>query len=206
MTTSHKWTAVIAVVLAAASFLAIRAYMAEHDARNKAEVITQQANTVIAAKQDDTKKVLADMQTQLTQLAQLKAKTVTTTQIVRELPTVMPLPAGDPVVHEVTAAQAAETANLPDAPKAGDLVIPAASAKDFFDAQVTCKQNAVQLNACTQVRADDEAIIAQQKNIITADETALKGGTFWHRVWHDAKLIGISAGVGVGVGYAVTHH
>ncbi len=207
MTTSHKWTAAIAVVLAAAAFLSVRAWLAERDARTKAETITQQANTVIAAKQDDTKAVVAAMQTQLDRLVQLKTRTVTTTQIVRELPAVMSLPTGDAAIHEVTPEQANELASLPDAPvKSGDLVIPAASAKDFFDAQVTCKENSVSLDACNKVNANNTAIIAQQKLVIDADETALKGGTFWQRVGHDAKIIGIGVGVGVAVGVVATHH
>ena len=50
---------------------------------------------------------------------------------------------------------------------------------------------------------DSQTEVTQAKKEADAYKTALKGGTFWHRFEHDALLIGVSAGVGVGVGYAV---
>lgn len=206
MTTSHKWTAVVAVILLAASILAGRAWLAERDARTVADTTTKVANTTIADVQEKQREQVAVLQMQLDTLTEIQAKAVTPTQIVKYLPQVMPLPVADAPIREVTQAEAAETAALPDAPKAGDLVIPAASAKDFFDTQVTCKANALKLDSCTQTVANDAEIVKQKDIIIAADQTALKGGTFWHRFAHDAKIFGISAGVGIGIGYVAAHH
>lgn len=206
MTTSHKWTTVIAVIVAAGLVIAVHSWLQERDAKTVAETVTKQANTQIADIQQKQTDQLAVLAMQLDTLQDIKSKAVTTTQIIKYLPQVMPLPAADPVLHEVTPAEAAHTATLPDAPKAGDIIIPAATTKDFFAAQVTCKENALQLDSCKLTVANQTDIMAQKDIIIKADQTALKGGTFWHRFAHDAKIIGISAGVGVGVGYVATHH
>jgi hypothetical protein len=65
---------------------------------------------------------------------------------------------------------------------------------------IGCQEKAAKLTACNATAVDSatelKAVTAQRDDY----KTALKGGTFWRRVRHDALLIGISGGVGYAAG------
>lgn len=153
----------------------------------------------IAAIEGDRKNEQQALQATLAAIAQTKKETITPAQVIRELPQVISLPA--PIIQQsqpvVPPATRGDT-GLPEKPSPIVGVIPQEDFKPLFDRLADCK-------ACdAQVALDKEAI--QQ---VTAERDAAvmaaKGGSFWHRVKHDAKVIGVTLVIGAAVGYAAHH-
>lgn len=190
MTTAHKVTVALCVVLAVLLGCAGYAYvqdkiaLARHDEQTKANA------GELKGLQDANKAVAAQMEVVVSTLGDLKRSTRTTTQIVQAAPQVITLPAA---VKEVTKAEAAVSGS---GVKEGDLVIPAESAKAWFDAQVDCKANAVRLDACGKTHVNDVAALAVKDKQIAEDAVVIKGGTKWQRFRAAAKWAAVGAGVG----------
>ena len=82
------------------------------------------------------------------------------------------------------------------APQQSDATIPAVDLKPLFDRLSDCK-------ACDAKVTEQGSEIAQlTKERDDAVKTA-KGGSFWHRLKHDAKVIAIGGAVGFTVGLLV---
>jgi hypothetical protein len=204
MTTAHKVTAALASILFVLCIIIGYNAIKEHDGKVRAEADVKQADAVFKQSEQKELENQEERYKDDQALEAVKKQTVTTTQIVREVPKYITLPAAP--IREVTAAdvasQTAAQQALPDAPKTGDLIIPAASAKAFFDAQVTCKENETNLNSCTVSVSNYKDELTAKDAEIKALNIQVKGGTKWHRVLHDAKVIGIAGAIGVGLGYA----
>lgn len=200
MTTAHKITTALASLLFVLVVLVGYGLIKEHDNKIRAEAATTVAEGELQknAQSELLNEEARDKEVQA--LQDVKQKTVTTTQIVHDVPQYITLPQP---IHEVTPAEAAANSAIPDAPKAGDLVIPAISAKSFFDAQVDCKIATTTLSSCQQTTANLTSDKQIQATEIKALQTQIKGGTKWQRTLTAAKWIGIGAGAGIVTGYVL---
>lgn len=186
------------IIVALAGLLAALALMATYGYIREREALIARDAEVAVYKQDIAKlraaNVLIDKQTS-EQVAVHEAKRATVqtpAQVIASLPDYLPLP--EPV-HE---------AKQGEVPKTGDVVVPAASVKPLFDAQVICRENVLKLDACNAKLANDEQVIAEKDKIISSDEMALKGGTRWQRVKTAGKWLMFGAAAGA-VTVAVLH-
>lgn len=200
MTNAHKITLTLALCLAALLIVVGYGYMQEHEGR--IVIDAQQKADAAAAKviQDQESKNTAQLAAVLATLANMKQTIQTPAQIVQALPQVIqvPMPIREVTPEQAKAADAAP--ELPDAPKlsAGDLIIPQADAKAFFDAQVDCKANVAKLSSCQQTVNNQIATMTLDRVEISQLTTALKGGTKWYRTKAFFKAAGIGAAVGAG--------
>lgn len=127
---------------------------------------------------------------------EIKRQVKTPRQIVQALPKVVDLPTS---IVEVTSEQVKANSELPHTSarlKEGDLVIPAESAKAFYDSQVDCKANAVKLASCQVTIGNRDAGLLLKDTEIARLKTALKGGTKWARAKSAFKFIGVGVAVG----------
>jgi len=199
MTTAHKVTVGLAVLLAVLLGIAGWAYVQDKVALARHEEQTKANGSAVKGLEDANDALAKQLKASLDGLDRLRVGTTTTREIVQAAPQVITLPAP---VREVTKEQAA----LPESPvKQGDVIIPAESAKAWFDAQVTCRENAAKLDACEKTAANDAAIIAVKDKQIAEDQVVIKGGTKGQRFRTALKWGLIGAGIGVGAGLAVKH-
>jgi len=162
------------------------------------------ATATIKAKQEAEALINQQMATrekqyeaQLASLSQQRKDiaSMTPQQIVVRVPQLMPtLPAPITAVTPTSAP-----------PQVGDAIIPQADLKPMAEAAIDAQQCKLDLNKCRQDEGDDQQKLDLVNQQLKASETARKGGTFWNRMKHDGKLIGITAAVGVAAGYAAHH-
>ena len=136
-------------------------------------------------------------QAQLATLSQQRQDiaAMTPQQIVVRVPQLMPtLPAPIAAVTPTSAP-----------PQVGDAIIPQADLKPMAEAALDAQQCKLDLNKCQQDEGDDQQKLDLVNQQLKASETARKGGTFWSRMKHDGKIIGITAAVAVAAGYAAHH-
>jgi hypothetical protein len=196
MTTAHKVTSGLAIALAGLLLFVAYSYMKEHEASAvvAAQVKADKAAAdAIAAKELENQQHLADG---LAGYAKLKQTVTTPAQVVQALPQVVNVPA--PIVQMTDAQVKTANAALPDGPKLseGDLIIPAASVKPFYDAQVDCKAKETKLSSCQLTTSNQSDLIAVKDREIVQLQTALKGGTKWKRTKSTLKFIGVGVAVG----------
>jgi len=199
MSTSHKVTVALAVLLCVIAFFFGYSWLKAHDANI---LLSSQkaanADALAAIKTSETERV-AQLESTLDKLTQLQQRTKTPAQVAAALPTVIQLPAP---VQQVTQAQAAASPALHE----GDLILPAADAKPWFDAQVECKKCGVSLASTQQQVANLTAIIAVKDKEIEQRDQALKGGTKWQRTKTALKWVGVGAATGAVVAVVATHN
>ena len=202
----ERWTA--GAVVAVGLVLAGRAYLDEHDARLKAEsqtavlqkTIDQSQQTINQAKADQAK-VDADLKSQLAAIAAQRTIVVTPQQAAVDVSKIIPNLATSPVTVQPVAA-------TPTAPATQQLVVAAADIPAFQQFKLDCDESNAKLNACALTTADQktrlDATDSQLKATATERDTWEKAarGTFWSRLCHTAKCLGLSA-VGGAIGGAV---
>jgi hypothetical protein len=207
MTNAHKITLALAFSLAGFLLCAGYGWMKEHEARAVVEAqqqVEQRAQAQIAAQQEKNAEQLKDT---LSALISMKQAVQTPPQIVQALPQVITLPQQIREVTQDQAKAAAAAPQLPDAPQiaAGDLIIPKADSKAFFDAQVDCKANAAKAASCAETVENQKAVIALKDTEIKQLNVAVKGGTKWQRTASALKWIGVGALVGATAVVAAVH-
>lgn len=197
MTTAHKITLTLAVILAAFLVYAGYGWLGAHDAALTLQ--TQQkvdaANSSKIAASESANQ--AQLVSSLAAIGTMRQQVQTPTQVVQAIPQVLTLPA--PVV-QVTQAQAKAADALPDAPHVhtGDLIIPQEDVKPFYDAQLDCKVNATKLSSCTETVTNLTALGTVKDNEIKQQEVVIKGGTKWQRIKRAAKWTAIGSVIGGG--------
>lgn len=174
-TTATKHILFIAVVVA--GFFIGRAYLAERDARAKAEATVKTAQTQIdtLAKQQTATAQAAKVQ--ITVLQKAAEAVQTAPQAVKALET-------DNAVKDVLPSMAV----LPDAP--GKVSV---DALELFKGVNKCEQDAVTATSCTQELTLQKQIATEKDGQIAALK---KKPSFWTRAKNEALTIGISAAVG----------
>ena len=197
-----------AAALVAVALIALGGYelLQEHDARLKAEsaqaaqeqIIKTNQATIDQAKVEQAQ-TASDLKTQLAAIAAQRTIIVTPPQAAAAITAAVPnLP--QPVqVQNVPA--------TPTAPATQQLVIPQADIPAFQAYKLNCDESNARLLACGK-DAIDAVAIQQGKDsdlaAMTKERDSWKatanGGTFWHRVKHDAIVISVTAGVAYAAG------
>lgn len=201
--------AAIAALLFA--FYGFHTWLAEHDARVRADAAVAAAQKqfdetgqqISALKSEDAaRQAAADKQ--LAAIRAESAKATTPQQIAKWMPAQLALPAPISI-----AAPPAE----PGQPTPSAIAtIPEEDLAPLKDLIVQAKTCAVELPAAQQgltscqqqqkLAATQLADVEKQRD---AYKLELKGGTFWHRVKHDAKVIGIGVAIGAAATCASGH-
>lgn len=209
MTLHQKLAIAAAVLILFSSAIAVRIWIAEHDARITAEAKVKsdaEAFDKLAEqiKADKTAEAERDRQTASSNAAMLATVSAlkTPTQIVpyvnAELPN-LPKPA-------VLVTPAATLDNPTPKPV---LELPAEDLPVLRDRFAKCDADAASLSTCNVDKAarDRDAADAQKQiKLLTDERDEYKkeaGKTFWARAWNGYIKPGIFAGAGAGVGYAI---
>jgi len=183
-------------------------WLRERDARLKAQTDTATQQRVVNAAAEDAQKLEKALDAQLKTLEAERQQPATAQRIVAEtsklipnLPQPITIQAAPQPAAATGAAQSAATA-LADAPKAQQLVIPAADFKAIQNAEIDCQEDAAKLDVCTKTAADT----ATELKATTAQrdewERTAKGGTWWQRTVTAGKWILIGGAAGAAAGYA----
>jgi len=192
MTTSHKVTVSLAVILCVVASIFGYSWLKAHDANILLSAQKAANADALATIKTSEETRVATLENALDKLTQLQQRTKTPAQVAAALPTVIQLPAP---VQQVTQAQAAASPALHE----GDLIIPAIDAKPWFDAQIECKKCGASLASTQQQVVNLTAVIAVKDKEIAQRDQALKGGTKVQR----AKTAGKWASIGAVVGGTV---
>ncbi|AXC13579.1 hypothetical protein ACPOL_4304 [Acidisarcina polymorpha] len=186
------------IVLLVALF-GVHGWKQEHDARLKAANENgQQQKQIEGLVQQQTKAQLA-LKTRLSSIEEQRRRPVTATQLITDADVLADLP--EPLEVHTAPKDSATQAT----PGAQTVVIPEVDFKVIRDAELTCQENDVKLNACVATQQNN----GEQLKLTQAErdewKTAAKGGSVWHRAVGAAKWFAIGTGTGVVV-YALAHH
>jgi len=169
------------IVLGGVGLFFFHSWLAEHDARLRAEVGVKDAQTQI----DTLKQQIGTRQAQTEKQVQVVVKEVqaakTPEQQIAEIPKL--------------ATQDLKPEALPDAPSAVKVEL-----APLLSQLEQCKVDAINLGSCQQEVADHLAIEAQQDKQV--DLLKHRPG-FWARAFSDSKKILLGGAIGVGVAIAV---
>jgi len=187
-----------ALVGAALLLFAIHGWLQEHDARLKAESLSNDQQKQLARLRQQAATTQEALASKVASIERERSQPATAAQVVRETSTLIP---NLPEAMEVQEFPSA----LPNGPSTEAVVVPAADFKSIRDAQLTCEEDNVKLTACQTLQAD-----ARQQLTLTEAErdgwkSAAKGGTVWHRALGAAKWFAVGAASGAVV-YAAAHH
>jgi hypothetical protein len=192
----REWIAAL-VILALLSFGGYELWR-EHAARVKAEAAAAVQQKTIDAAKTEQAQTTAQLKQTLASLEKQRSSPATPQRIASNTSKLIPnLPA--PLVIE-NAPLAPGTKELPNTPQPQQIVIPAADFKAIQDAEIDCQEGAAKLAACMLTSADQATELKATEAQRDDYKTAMKGGSFWSRVKHDAIVIGVSAGVGYAAG------
>jgi len=180
--------ALLAIAIIGGSWLGAR----EEGIRLKATLDAQKDVLAAAEKREaDRAAVLKDS---LAQLEDLKKRTQSPQQVVRQLPAVLPLP--QPITLNVPATLPQGQPSKEGSEPEQTATIPAADLKPLFDFAATCKECQAKVLALEQDKADDavkfDAVVKERDAAIDA----AKGGGKWKRIKRAGKwfLIGAAGG------------
>jgi hypothetical protein len=178
------------------------------DRRDRTQLAGELASTKKALAEADTRQHERDTQLAqtLSALANLKRTIVTPAQIVRELPSEIPLPtpitlqSATPANSLATEVPAAPNLNSPAPPatdgKLSQAVIPAEDLKPLYDFALECKACQAKLTAAQSDLTDERtktAALAHERD----DALRLaRGGNVWRRLGRAAKWFVIGAAAG----------
>ena len=190
------------VVLAFGSYK----WLQEHDARVKAEAVVSSEQIQIDAAKKDEAKTQADLDTRLAALEAQKKLPATAPQIVLDASHLFPnLPQPLQVVTPPPTTVVSNNGTTTTVPGVPVVQIPQVDFAAFQAGAIACQENSAKLDACSITLADTKSELASTTKQRDADETALKGGTFWTRLGTGMKHAGCGAAgslVGVGVSQA----
>ena len=204
--------------------LAARGFQAEREARIRLEGELAAQQQVIRAQNQvllEADRAIAQRDEMVTEqraaIEKLKARPATVREIVREIPRFIPM--NSPPVLFIAETQRDEgiRKEMPSA-ELGDSAVPSDSL--LFDAQAAndlrkfyleCSQRGVELAACQEDLGDFRRKEEALKLKVLATEAqrdaalrSIKGGSFWHRLKHDAKTLAIGAAAGAVVAVVAT--
>jgi hypothetical protein len=208
MTLREKFIAAAAIVLFVLVIFGYRAWLAEHDARTKAESVQDAQQTLIdeathraEAAKADAAKVASDLQAQLAAIEAEKKQPVTAPQFVVDLNKLIPnLP--QPAVVVQPPATTRVVNGKPETVQPPLVVqIPSADLQDLKAYKLGCDANAVSLSACYKTAADEVAQLSAAEVELAAIakdrdawKTAAGKGNLWHRLGKRVKCLAIVGG------------
>ncbi len=195
--------AAVLMLLAVAVIVSWRA-----DRRDRTQLASELASTKKALADADTRQHERDTQLAqtLSALANLKRTIVTPAQIVRELPSEIPLPT--PITLESATAANSPTTQTPAGPnptspapslpdgKLPQAVIPAEDLKPLYDFALECKACQAKLTAAQSDLSDERTKTAALTHERDDALRLARGGNVWRRVGRAAKWFVIGAAAG----------
>jgi len=178
------------------------------DRRDRTQLASELASTKKALADADTRQHERDTQLAqtLSALANLKRTIVTPAQIVRELPSEIPLPT--PITLESATAANSPTTQTPAGPnptspapslpdgKLPQAVIPAEDLKPLYDFALECKACQAKLTAAQSDLSDERTKTAALTHERDDALRLARGGNVWRRVGRAAKWFVIGAAAG----------
>ena len=196
-----KWLAagLLSMALGGTGVVAGYGWLQEHDARLKAQSVSEQQERQIGTLKQQDEEIEKNLQARLAELEREKRQPVTpdgivsdTSRLIPDLPRLLQVESvpGDPA--------------LPDGPKRQEVVVPNEDLAAIRDAEVSCQENSLKLNACTSQQENLKSELKLTESQRDEWKSAAKGGSKWHRALAAAKWFAIGAGAGV-VTYAATH-
>jgi hypothetical protein len=200
---SSKLGWIVTAVVAAVLIFGAYEWLQEHDARIKAEATVATAQTQIQADKANAAKVQTDLAARLSDLESARSLPATPQQIVISASKLFPNLAQPLQVVTPPPTQQVVNGKPTEVPSAPVVQIPAVDLKTLQDYAINCEENSAKLSACTLTQATTVDELKETTTQRDAYKTALKGGTFWQRFRHDAKIIGITAVVAGGTAYAL---
>jgi hypothetical protein len=185
----HAAELALATVLAIALYLSWRA-----DQRDRAQLASELAATKQLLTAADARQHDRDTQLQktLAALATKKRTVITPAQIVRDLPSIIPLPA------PITLQTPLRTSSAPNAPKpsAPGAIIPARDLKPLYDFSLDCQACQAKLSAAQNDLADEQKKTAALTHERDDALRIAKGGSILRRITRAAKWFAIGAAAG----------
>lgn len=194
LTTRHKLEiagailALVVIGIIGGSWLGAR----EEGIRLKAMLDAQNAVLADASKREAARE--AALKDSLAQLEDLKKRTQTPQEVVRQLPQVLPLP--QPITLNLPAAVAQGDPKLAGVQPGQTATIPAADLKPLFDFAANCKECQAKVLVLEQNKADDLVKIGALTKERDDAITAANGGSKWQRIKRGAKWFVIGAVAG----------
>lgn len=191
-----------AALIALASIAVIAgSYVASKRDAAKLQATLATQNAVIAdAGKRETARATALKDT-IAQIEDLKKKTTTPAAIIRQMPSVLPLPVPITIQAPPPAKPGAAPVDFSKLPA----MIPAQDIKPLFDFAANCKECQEKLAAAAGDKADDAIKLAALTKERDAAVTAFKGGSKWTRIKKAAKWFAIGAAAG-GVAVLTAKH
>ena len=186
----------------------IYCWIEERDARVKAEsvqaaqqLVIDQAKKDSAGKDAEKAQVAADLQHRLDAIETQKQQPVSAPQFVVDLNKLIPNLPQQPVIVQVPAQTQTVNGKTETTPAQTVVQIPSADIQDLQAYKLSCDETGAKLDACGKQaelqigQLKDAAIemdaLTKQRD---AYKTALKGGSFMHRLAKGAKCLAITGG------------
>ena len=166
-------------------------------ARLEAELAAGKAAQAELVKQSQA--VAETLKERIAALEAVKREVVTPQQIIKEVPDICPRT----FLPITTVTEPAAPGAKDQTPVVTGAVVPVEDFRPIFNQLVECQECRAKLEAAGKQQALDGEKLADMMKQRDEAVRVVKGGTFWQRFKHDAKVMGISAGVGVAIGYAV---
>ncbi len=194
LTLRHKLEIAGAILALLVIGVVYRAWLADHEERIKLKATLDTQNLILADAGKREAARDAVLKESLAQVEDLKKRTQTPQEVVRQLPQVLPLP--QPITLNLPAAVAQGDSKLAGVQPGQSATIPAADLKPLFDFAATCKECQAKLATLQQDKVDDGVKIGALTKERDEAVTAAKGGTKWQRLKRAGKwfLIGAAAG------------
>jgi hypothetical protein len=202
----------VAIAILIAAVVGARTWLAEHDARLKAEASIAAAQKSADQAAAQTKQLVdadktrdAQTATTIAKLSEAAASQKTPQQIVKWIPEQLgPLPA------PIAASIPAPTPQVPVPDAVVD--IPQSDLGPLRDEIASCQRNAVALSGAQgDLSSCQSQLKLAQQQTADADKERdaykedLKGGTFWHRVKSGAKMLAIGGAIGIATACGTGH-
>lgn len=194
-------TALAAIVV----ILSVRAYFQEREDLIRMQAELSATHQIIQLRDTQIKDLNSQIEARnkktqvlVNEIEALKARPLPIKEIIREIPTYVPL-------------DTPPTLTPPVGPESAKMVFDEKQSNELREFYLDCQAKTLQLKACTENEedwrkkeltwAEKEKILIQQRE---AAIRAAKGGSFWTRFKRGAKTFGVGVAVGVGVGIAAS--
>jgi hypothetical protein len=203
--------AVLGVALAGALAMGACGWMAEHDARRKAEALTSVQQKNIDSLKKDESQTEQKLRGQVAEIEKQRQVIMTPTRFVEEmknanLPRELEVETLTGSAQGGPGMQVREPNAKADAPAEQALVVPKEDLQAIWNAKLTCDEQGARLAACTGMQKDLGQVVTATSTERDAWKTAAQGGSRWHRALGAAKWFALGAGVGLAAeGWHASH-
>jgi len=220
------WKVALKVIGFVFLILAARGFQAERETRIRLEGELAAQQQVIRAQNQvllEADRAIAQrdeaVAEQRVAIEKLKARPATVREIVREIPRFIPTNSPPVLIEDLAIGRFSDLA-IGESPNhkiaesfngSGGLLFDFAAAQDLRRFYLECSQRGVELTACQSdlgdFRRKEEALKLKVLATEAQRDAALrtvKGGSFWHRLKHDAKTLAIGAAAGAVVAVVAT--